>query len=211
MKRFISRIAALSFFALGAVTFAGCDVLGVLGGDDNEGTSNFTLLLTDAPFPYDLVSEANVWVDSVDIVSDEDEVQTLATFDPAEKYNLLELQNGVTTTLFDGELESGTYSHIRLYVSSASIVLTDEQVFDLMVPSERIQVLLNGVTLEEGVDAELTLDFDVSESFIVQGDPTTIAGINGFIFKPVVKPINFTDGIDDGDSEDEGEEEGEEG
>lgn len=217
MKPGTTRIFALGTLVLGAILFVGCDVLG--GLDDRasgEGTGAFTLLLTDAPFPYELVSEANVWIDSVDVVSNEDEVTTLATFDPAAKYNLLELQNGVTTTLFDGELESGTYSQVRLYVSSASIVLVDEQVFDLKVPSERVKVLLTGMTIEEGLDAELTLDFDVSKSFIVQGNPSTPAGINGFIFTPVVKPIDFTYDDSNGDvqsQDDEGdgdEENGEE-
>lgn len=194
---------------------AGCDGFNALSTADNEtaGRGSFTLHLTDAPFPYELVSEANVWVDSVAIVSDDDAIETLTSYDPAEKFNLLELQNGITAQLFEGELEAGTYSQIRLYINGASIVLTDEQVFDLKVPSEMIKVLLASLTIEEGMDTELTLDFVVNESFIVQGNPNTPAGINGFIFKPVVKPINMIskpeNGSDEADEEETDEGEGE--
>ena len=34
------------------------------------------------------------------------------------------------------------------------------------------------------------LDFDVSRSFVVQGNPSTPAGIKGFIFKPVIRAVN---------------------
>lgn len=179
----------------------------------DDGRGSFTLLLTDAPFPFGLVSEANVWIDKVEIVSDDDGITTLTTFDPAERFNLLELQNGVTTPLFEGELAENTYSQIRLYVSDASIVLIDEQVLEIKVPSERINVLLSGLDIENGFSSELTLDFDVSESFVVQGNPDTPAGIKGFLFKPVVKPINMTstpegdEGVVEGEEQEDEEEE----
>jgi hypothetical protein len=39
----------------------------------------------------------------------------------------------------------------------------------------------------EGELVEIVVDFDVAESFVVQGNPDTPAGINGFTFKPVLK------------------------
>ena len=161
------------------------------------------MLLTDAPFPFDLVSEANVTISRVDIVSEEG-VETI--LEEERTFNLLELQNGVTAVLAEATLNAGPYEQLRLIVSSASIVLTDEREFDLFVPSGAqtgIKVLLHGLELAAGSESELTLDFDVSESFIVQGNPDTPAGIQGFLFKPVVRPLGL--GPDD-----EGEETGEE-
>ena len=45
---------------------------------------------------------------------------------------------------------------------------------------------LEPVTVESGQDVSLTLDFDVSKSFVVQGNPNTPAGIKGFLMKPTV-------------------------
>jgi hypothetical protein len=196
MPRAISSLLLLLILILG--TLAGCD--GVSSDDplaDEQAT--FTLLLTDAPFPFDLVDEVNVTIDRVDLISDDEEVLTLTTAE--QRFNLLDLRDGVTATLATEELPVGTYSQIRLYVTEASVLLTDDRLFDLTVPSERIRVLLNGLVIDEDVDTELTLDFDVSESFVVQGNPETPAGIRGFIFKPVVKPLNLVTTPDEDDIE----------
>ncbi len=39
----------------------------------------------------------------------------------------------------------------------------------------------------------MTLDFDLEKSFVVQGNPNTAAGIKGFHFKPVVKPLGYSE------------------
>src|SRR3990167_5116760 len=44
--------------------------------------------------------------------------------------------------------------------------------------------------IRTGAVSELMLDFDVSKSFVVQGNPETPAGIKGFHFKPVVRVGN---------------------
>jgi hypothetical protein len=43
--------------------------------------------------------------------------------------------------------------------------------------------------IESGVESEVLLDFDVSKSFVVQGNPKKPAGIKGFIFKPVLRAM----------------------
>ncbi|MFC1547914.1 hypothetical protein ACFL5M_05245, partial [Candidatus Neomarinimicrobiota bacterium] len=48
--------------ALGVV-FSGCES----DDDDDEATGTLAVLLTDGPFPADLVAEANVTIDSLDI------------------------------------------------------------------------------------------------------------------------------------------------
>ena len=37
------------------------------------------------------------------------------------------------------------------------------------------------------------MDFDLSKSFVLQGNINTPAGIKGFIFKPVLRVVNLTD------------------
>lgn len=193
---FVTSIFAL-FTAAAIIGLVGCDSTGV-----SDGT--LRLKLTDAPFPFELVEEANVTIEQVSIISGsvESEEDTTASeegeitvlTDETMQFNLLELRDGVDTLLVQQELEAGSYSQIRLKVSEASILLTNGDEYDLFVPSgaqSGIKVLLPNFTIESDAETELTLDFDVSESFVVQGNPDTAAGINGFIFKPVVKPMGL--------------------
>jgi len=181
---------------------------GVQGcGSDSTGlgdTGRMTVLLTDAPFPFDLVAEANVVIERVDVVG-EFGVETIA--DGEQTFNLLDLQNGVTAVLGSASLLEGPISQIRLIVSSANVVLIDETTFDLFVPSGAqtgIKILTPGVDIAAGAETTTTLDMDVSESFIVQGNVDTPAGIHGFIFTPVVRVVGSQ--TDDSEStEDEGD------
>jgi hypothetical protein len=43
-----------------------------------------------------------------------------------------------------------------------------------------------------GLTTDVTLDFDVANSFVLKGNMDTPAGIKGFNFKPVIKAINET-------------------
>lgn len=156
-----------------------------------------TVLLTDAPFPFDLVAEANVVIERVEVVG-ESGVETIA--EGEQTFNLLDLQNGVTAELATAILPEGPIQQIRLIVSAASVVLIDETTFDLLVPSgvrTGIKILTPGVEVSAGAETTTTLDMDVSESFIVQGDADTPAGIQGFIFTPVVRVAGSV--IDDGE------------
>jgi hypothetical protein len=54
--------------------------------------------------------------------------------------------------------------------------------------------LRNGVTeVTTSLTQDVMLDFDLSRSFVVQGNPDTPAGIQGFHFKPVVRAVNVSD------------------
>lgn len=206
-KNTLSRlpIAALAL-ALGTGLVVACDsTLGLA-----EGDGRLTVLMTDAPFPFDLVSEANVTITRVDVVT-ETGVEVIMSSEAGETFNLLDLQNGVTTALGSTDMEAGSFHQVRLIVSEASILLIDGREFDLFIPSGAqtgIKVLIPNGSVENGSETQLTLDFDVSESFVVLGNPDTPAGINGFIFKPVVRPVGMTVNGEPADA-DEGE--GEEG
>lgn len=174
-----------------AMFTAGCDRLtGVPETGSASGTGTMKVLLTDAPFPFDLVDEANVSISKVELISESEGRFVLS--DETTSYNLLDLRDGVTTDLTEEtELPSGQYHQIRLSVDDASIQLNDGRSFDVKVPSGTIRILLNDFVVESDGSVSLTLDFDAGESFVVQGNPDTPAGIKGFLFKPVVKPIGW--------------------
>lgn len=167
-------------------------------GGDNSSKGMLSIDITDAPFPSDLVAEANVTINKVDIrkIGENDSAAFTTLIEEELSFNLLDLTNGVTATLVDLEIEIGAYDLVRLYVTEADVVLSDGSTFDLKVPSGSqtgLKVFIDpAIEVVGGLTSELLLDFDVSRSFVAQGNINSPGGINGFIFKPVVKGANLT-------------------
>ena len=182
----------LAAIVLLAGVLAGCDSAGEDAGDN----ARLSVIMTDAPFPFDLVERAEVTISGVEVQSDAEGSVELSDDDVT--LNLLDLAGGVTAILADDiQIPPGVYNKILLNVTNASVELTDGQTFDVTVPSGRIQVLLGAQELDAGESATAVLDFDVSQSFVALGNPNTPAGINGFNFKPVVRSVGFLKRDDD--------------
>lgn len=174
--------------------------------DDESGgdtTGRFVVKLTDAPFPYELVSEANVTIFKIDARNksmEEDESDAGSPFmvlmEEEVEVNLLELTNGVTETLVNQDFPVGDYDLVRIYVKGINVVLVDGTTYNLQVPSGSetgIKVFISpGITVQGGLTTELLLDFDVSRSFIPLGNLNSVDGITGFNFKPVIKASNVS-------------------
>lgn len=200
---FIVLFAALFFF------------MSCSDGDDSQNEmGKLTVQLTDAPFPHDLVAEANVTIFKVDARNKDGEMEMdeemeaesesnaeendnssfVTLMEEEIDVNLLELINGNTETLVNTDVPVGTYDLIRVYVKGVSIVLTDGTIYDLKVPSGEqtgIKVFIKpGLVVSGGLSADLLLDFDVSKSFIPKGNRDDFSGITGFNFKPVIKACN---------------------
>jgi len=151
--------------------------------------------VTDDPFPRDVASEVLVTFGelrgrvegSLDLA---DGWYVLGT--QTRTVNLLPLRNGVKEELLLAAVPPGSWSEFRLIVESARITLTDGRVFDLKVPSGAASGLKikpePAVLVVGGLSAELLLDFDLDDSFVVQGNPRSAGGIKGFLFKPVLRP-----------------------
>lgn len=177
---------------------------------DNNDANNFGRLsvqLIDAPFPHDLVAEANVTIFKVDarykgdIEPDNQAIDSTGVTVETDKgkpfvvlmenevdVNLLELTNGVTTTLVDTDVPVGSYDLIRVYVKGINVVLKDGTTYNLDVPSgsqSGIKVFIKPeLIVNGGLSSDLLLDFDVSKSFVQKSD--------GFNFKPVIKASNLS-------------------
>lgn len=174
--------------------------------DDSEksGKGRLVIKLTDAPFPVNLVDKTMVTIDKIEIRSKvsvetadgETENETLYTvlFEGEKVINLLDLQNGVTEELLSLDIDAGSYDLIRLHVTSSEIILKDGTSFDLKIPSGSSSGLKIKISpelvVESGDESEVLLDFDVSKSFVVQGNMNTPAGIKGFLFKPVIRAMH---------------------
>ncbi len=188
-----------SLFAVMTLFFVSCSDDEGNGGNP-QGTGTLSVQLTDAPFPYELVAEANVTVYKVEArrVSEEDDDDALTVspyitlMEEEIETNLLELTNGLTLQLAEIEVPVGTYDQVRVYVKGVNVVLTDGTVYDLKVPSgdsSGIKVFIDpGITVVGGLSSDLLLDFDVSRSFVAKGN----LDVNGFNFKPVIKASNLS-------------------
>lgn len=159
------------------------------------------LKLTDAPFPVSLVSKALVTIDKIEIRA-ADTVYTaggdtilpggfitLAT--DTQQFNLLDLQNGLTADMVKMEIGVGTYDFIRMHVVSSKIILADGTEFAMKIPSgmqSGLKIKLDPpLVVEDGTVNEILVDFNLSKSFIVQGNMMSKHGIKGFLFKPVIR------------------------
>lgn len=195
---------ALSIFSL---VFVACSSDSNNAGNA-ETMGKLTLQLTDAPFPFDMVAEANVTLfkvdarlaesedDDVEGDSEEDGYPFITLMEEEIPVNLLDLTNGVTEQLADLEVPAGTYDLIRVYVKGVNVVLTDGRTFDLKVPSGEqtgIKIFIDpALTVAGGLSSDLLLDFDVSRSFVAKGSTKNVDGITGFNFKPVIKVSNLS-------------------
>ena len=208
MKFMKSNILAIAIITLSTLMMS-CS-------DDNEVTSDYGRLsvkLTDAPFPHDLVAEANVTIFKVDarykgdINLDDEMIDSTSTtvetdgdnpfivlMEEEVQVNLLELTNGVTKNLADIDVPVGTYDLIRVYVEGINVVLKDGTTYDLKVPSgsqSGIKIFIKpGLNVSGGLTSDLLLDFDVSRSFVAKGGTQNITGFN---FKPVIKASNMSE------------------
>jgi len=168
----------------------------------SDETGKLNIELTDAPINIDMVQEANVTITRIEArrVLDSAEADSVNPFlelsSETATYNLLELRNGVTETLVDMEVPAGQYDLIRLYVDEASLTLKNGDSYSVKVPSGKqtgIKVFIKpALQVQGGLTSELLLDFDISKSFIMQGNINTPAGVKGFIFKPVIRAVNQT-------------------
>lgn len=161
----------------------------------NNWQDNFKLIITDAPLPIDLVKSAIVTISKIELKkSNESEPdQFILISDKTVKLDLLTLRNGITKTLALMKVPNTSYKMIRLTIDSAIIILQDSREFKLDIPPNWIEITLNPLlTIQENSVSEILLDFDLSSSFELEGDPTKIDSVSGFKFNPQIRAINMT-------------------
>lgn len=200
-KQWIKTAAVATALAVG---LTGCD-------DTTEGptmdTSNVQVLLTDATSDY--VGAARVDIGAVELIPSDDTTDAVVLTDDgtAGLVDLLDLQGEATAQLADAMIDAGTYSQLRLMVDSATVELASGYEFadgssskTLFVPSgaqtgiklnlaEGDAVSEGGLVFEGGDTQVLVLDFDVHQSFVIQGSPDTPAGIQDMLFTPAIRVV----------------------
>jgi len=203
-----------NLFKIGMMFLAGIMLLATSCTKENDSvsggnkTGTLTLKLTDAPFPVSVVDKVIVSIDKIEIRSVATLSSTTTTSTTcdcndsnfitlyegtAKEYNLLELQNGLTTDLLSMDIPEGTYDFLRLHIANSKVYLKDGTSFDMKIPSgssSGLKIKLSpDLVVESGVTSEVVLDFDVSKSFVCQGNSKSPKGIKGFLFKPVLRAV----------------------
>ena len=172
--------------------------------NQNSKSGTVIVSITDAPFPYDMVEEANItidWIklhkiDSLDLVGESDPDSVFIMLEKDTTLNLIDLSNGITAVMSEMEIPAGTYNEIRLHVTEASVkIFDDTTVYRLKIPGSGASGLKVKIKpwleVEEGVVSEVLLDFDVSRSFKILGNDKGKKDIK-FMFKPVVRAVNLS-------------------
>ena len=193
MKQFIQFFFVIIISAL-AITGCNNDIQNSLP----QNKARLIVQVTDSPFPIDLISNAYITIDTVEIRMKSDssatsEKDSFVVISEGEKnFDLLQLTNGITSEIAFAELDPGGYDMIRLHVIDAKIVLKDGTEYDLKVPSGSTSGLKIKISptiyLSEGQTSDVLLDFDVSRSFVAKGNMVN-GHFNGFNFKPVVRCV----------------------
>jgi hypothetical protein len=147
-------------------------------------TGTVRVLVTDAP-NHD-VSRVELTVSEVEVhkAGSDNESGNWTTLKVQEEtFNLLDLQNGLTMLLADGEIEAGTYTQLRMTVFSVVVDYDDVVGATAEVPSGKLK-FVRPFTLEAGGTITLMVDIDATKSVVITGggkqDNTKV------LFKPVV-------------------------
>lgn len=160
--------------------------------NNQEGTAQVAVKLTDAPGDYEAV---NVEVIDVLIKTDAEAVTTEGETETEseeegwvslgvepQEINLLELTGGNTLFLGETELPAGNLQEIRLVLGDNNNIVVDGQKLVLDTPSAQQSGLKLKVNQNLEADTYYTfiLDFDVDQSIVSQGN-------GGHSLKPVLR------------------------
>ncbi len=183
--------SGLALALAGALGLAACNTseTGPSGPGRDGKTSVF---LTDAPFPFDLITRVDIHIVEIGLSPQADTSQGppgwIGVGSPDRTFNLLDLQNGTTALLGEAEVPPGQYRAVRVIFDPARSSMTDK---DGGHPAINWQSKGETPTLfglveeamaidENGED--VVIDFDVGRSFLPDGGA-------GFIFIPFLRAI----------------------
>jgi hypothetical protein len=161
--------------------------------NDNKGT--VYVKITDAPFPINFVSQANVGIAKVELKNQNNEYVTV--FEGDVSYNMVNLTNGVTENITINEVETGTYVEARVTLNDASIHLSNGTIYNLTSDAQgSYNVTINPpLVVEDNEDSSVLLDLDLNNSFDFSTNTidwiTDIINITGCEFNAVFRACDL--------------------
>lgn len=168
----LRNFSLLFFVAAIVVTITACQK------ENNTGTTNFKVRLTDNPFN---ATEVNIDIREVRVNLRDDSSGWASLNTIAGIYNILDFQNGVDTVLAQGNIPTGTLKEIRFVLGDDNSIVINSIKYPLVIPSgseSGLKIKLNK-RLNATFDS-LLIDFDAALSIIQ-------TGAGDFKLKPVLK------------------------
>jgi hypothetical protein len=157
------------------------------------------VLLTDAPFPFDDVTSVDIYIASIeastqgDSADDADDQVWVHVVQPERTFDLLQLQNGATALVGEGELPADVYRAIRIAVDvdRSRVVMADGSLG--LVDWLGGGVMLLHAFVEDPLDVpaegtSIVIDFDVGRSFTHNQASDTTQG--SFVFHPAIRALS---------------------
>src|SRR5690606_12221495 len=142
-------------------------------------TGNIIVKMTDAPINADMVNVDIVGV-SVHAAGNWINLNTNGGV-----YNLLDLQNGIDTTLVPGgSIPAGKVNHMRLILGQNNTIMVDSVSYPLLLSSQDESGFKLNINKDflPGVDYIIKFDFVADESVVEQGN-------RQYRLKPVLKTV----------------------
>ncbi len=172
--------------------------------DDNDNKGNVNIKLTDAAFPFDFVSQANVGITKIELKNEKGEYLTVfeTSSGTGNSYNILEYTNGNTVTVKNSTLPVGTYSHSRVTFGEASVIMNgsitgsgENSFFNFSSADQRtIEVACYPVLdIEDSGNSDVLIDIDANNTFQFQSNGvfgswiSLITSISGCTYNPTFR------------------------
>ena len=170
------------------VTLLGMLAIAGLSGCSNNPTSaslgTMNIQMTDAPGDFQKV---NLVVNEVAVQHEDGNGGWEVLQSTTRTYDLLQLRNGVFSTLGISQLPAGLYSSLRLKLGAGSNVVVDNTTHPLRVPSgmESGLKLAGAFSVPKNGRIDLGLDFDVARSIKPKGD-------GSYMLSPVIRVVTMS-------------------
>lgn len=166
-----------SFVAAGALLAALPACYQDDANNPNGGKPMVQVLLTDAPFPYADVAEVTVHVVRVEAAALFDTSGAgdpwLTIAEPDRAFDLLDLQQGASALVGEGQIDAGEYDAVRLTINTSlsRIRFKDNSIATVHWPSDSAAELtliaaVQGTLPVPQSGASIVIDFDVGRSFL---------------------------------------------
>jgi len=170
----MSRRLAMPLLTTALLAVGGCYQDDTSPSAPNSAKPTAKVLLTDAPFPYDSVSSVNLHIVRIETSTQIDTTggDWVVIAEPHRTFDLLQLQQGTTAILGEGQIPAGEYHAIRMTI--------DTSLSSIRSAARRMPVNWNNYSgsnempLYAAVDypvnvssegAEIVIDFDLGRSF----------------------------------------------
>ncbi len=182
-----SRLALMMALALGL----GCNTSET--GPAGPGSGKTAVFLTDAPFPFDVVSRVDIHISEIGVSPQADTSlgppAWITVARPDRVFNLLDLQNGATALMGEADVPPGQYRAVRVTFDPARSSMTDvnggHPAINWQAKGDTptlFGLVEEAMAIDENGE-DIVIDFDVGRSFLPD------ASTGGFIFIPFLRAI----------------------